>query len=145
MAYSILASFSLLKGAKCLQEDMLGNVFHCPMNFFDTTPLGRILNRFSKDVDTIDNTLPLAIRQIIATLFLVMSTLFTISYTTPIFMSIIVPVAVLYYVIQVSVKFFFFIIRKTVLPMLTKGKCIFKNNIENLACINWCVFNVVAT
>lgn len=100
LGYSIVASFSLLKGAKCLQEDMLGNVLHCPMNFFDTTPLGRILNRFSKDVDTIDNTLPLAIRQIIATLFLVMSTLFTISYTTPIFMSIIVPIAVLYYVIQ---------------------------------------------
>ncbi|QRW24645.1 ABC transporter transmembrane region [Rhizoctonia solani] len=47
---SFYASVSLHRGA-------MKRLMHAPMSFFDTTPLGRIMNRLTKDIDTIDNTL----------------------------------------------------------------------------------------
>lgn len=37
---------------------MLHAVLHAPVGFTDTTPSGRILSRFSKDLDTLDNEFP---------------------------------------------------------------------------------------
>lgn len=50
---------------------LLHGTLRWPMEMFDITPLGRIVNRFSKDVDTIDNTLPLNLRVVILQLFAV--------------------------------------------------------------------------
>lgn len=60
-----------LYAAKTMHELLLRYVLHWPMSLFDTTPLGRVLNRFSKDVDTVDNTLPQLIRSFLAQFFAV--------------------------------------------------------------------------
>ncbi|KAJ7309378.1 ABC protein [Mycena albidolilacea] len=72
------AVFTLLMGflmdlfavevSKNLHRTSLVNVFHAPMSFFDTTPMGRIISIFGKDIDTIDNALPMSMRMFILVL-----------------------------------------------------------------------------
>ncbi len=47
-----------LKASKILHERLLERMLHAPMYFFDTTPIGRILNRFSKDIYNVDQAVP---------------------------------------------------------------------------------------
>ncbi|KAF2896736.1 hypothetical protein ILUMI_09443 [Ignelater luminosus] len=44
-----------------LHNNMFYNIIHVPMNFFNKHSSGRILNRFSKDIGSIDETLPAVI------------------------------------------------------------------------------------
>jgi len=81
---------------------MLANIMRSPMMFFDTTPIGRILNRFSRDMDTVDVVLPFTIQACLSTFFNLLATIVVISYSTPIFLSVVVPLLVVYYLIQVS-------------------------------------------
>lgn len=47
-----------MRSSKILHDKMFASILHAPMRFFDTNPSGRILNRFSKDMGTIDEVLP---------------------------------------------------------------------------------------
>ena len=49
-----IAAFGV-RSSFVLHGDVLRSVLKAPMSFFDTTPTGRILSRFSKDMFTVDN------------------------------------------------------------------------------------------
>ena len=70
------------------------------MSFFDTTPQGRILNRFSKDVDVCDTTLPNNFKFWLNNFFPVVAAVVVIGYTTPLFLIPVIAILVLYYFIQ---------------------------------------------
>lgn len=57
-AEAITLSLGFILSAKQMHRTLLSNVFRWPMAMFDTTPLGRILSRFSKDMEAIDIDLP---------------------------------------------------------------------------------------
>ncbi|XP_076389766.1 multidrug-Resistance like Protein 1 isoform X2 [Megachile rotundata] len=79
---------------------MLRAVMRAPLTFFDTTPIGRIISRFAKDVDVLDTSLPQQISDSIYCLFEVIATLVVISFSTPIFVAVIVPIGGIYYFVQ---------------------------------------------
>ena len=100
----LFASFALAVGSvlasRRIHDKLLRNVMRSPMSFFDTTPLGRILNRFSKDIYGIDETIPRSLRSFIAFLLSVLSTIVVITVATPYFLIVIVPLLALYLVVQ---------------------------------------------
>nr|XP_040235081.1 multidrug resistance-associated protein 1 isoform X3 [Anopheles coluzzii] len=99
-ACSLSFALGALAAAREMHVLLLRYVLHWPMELFDTTPLGRVLNRFSKDVDVLDNTLPQVLRSCLMMLFVVVATLVVISISTPIFAAVIVPIGILYYAVQ---------------------------------------------
>ncbi|KAF9974142.1 hypothetical protein BGZ73_002503 [Actinomortierella ambigua] len=77
-----------IRASAKIHNDLLSRVLRLPMSFFDTTPLGRILNRFSSDIVVIDGRIPLKIVDTLYFFFVVSSTLLIVTVTTPLFMLI---------------------------------------------------------
>ncbi|KAI8775250.1 multidrug resistance protein 1 [Biomphalaria glabrata] len=98
--HNILYWVRMVVAAKRLHFGMLTSIFRSPMSFFDTTPLGRIMNRFSRDIEVVDNNLPIIIRDYMSTFFTCTMILVIISMNTPLFLFLVVPIMVIYYFIS---------------------------------------------
>lgn len=72
-AFSLALTILGTTSSKVMLNRAITRVLRAPMSFFDTTPLGRITNRFSRDVDTMDNNLTDAIRMYFFTLAMISS------------------------------------------------------------------------
>ncbi|KAI9475895.1 MAG: multi drug resistance-associated protein MRP [Benjaminiella poitrasii] len=92
--------FCAIRSARVLHSEMLETIVRSPMAFFDTTPLGRILNRFSKDQHTVDEILPRIFHGYFRVLFSVIATVCIIAFSTPLFMVLIVPLGIIYIYVQ---------------------------------------------
>ncbi|XP_003214789.3 ATP-binding cassette sub-family C member 8 isoform X1 [Anolis carolinensis] len=97
---SIAVEWTGLKVAKKLHCLLLNKIILAPMRFFETTPLGSILNRFSADCNTIDQHIPATLECLSRSTLLCLSALAVISYVTPMFLIALVPLAVICYFIQ---------------------------------------------
>ncbi|EYC24795.1 hypothetical protein Y032_0013g2112 [Ancylostoma ceylanicum] len=82
-AASVIMALGMVGASRLLHEGILKNILHSPMLFFDTTPIGRILNRFGKDVDTVDNRLPEAVGELTLTGADIAVTIFLLVFVTP--------------------------------------------------------------
>lgn len=100
MTGTVTISVGTLNAATKLHGTMLSRILRSPMSFFDTTPLGRILNRFSKDIDIVDVTIPGILRGLIGQLLGVLGTIIIVCYSNIYFIAVIIPLGAIFYFLQ---------------------------------------------
>ncbi|KAF9962914.1 Canalicular multispecific organic anion transporter 2 [Modicella reniformis] len=83
-----------------LHEQLLTKMLRLPMSFFDTTPLGRIVNRFSSDMYAVDELTPWNFINVFLYGASVLGTVIVIAATTPIFLALVPFLIVAYIAIQ---------------------------------------------
>ena len=78
-------------------SDLLSGVMSAPMRFFDTSPLGRVLNRFTSDTNAVDNSMPSSVGQFLTSVIGVLISLFPVVVSQPVTATLLAPVAGLYF------------------------------------------------
>ena len=95
----ILYAYSV-KAARNLHEKLLSRVMRLPMTFFDTTPSGRVLNRFGRDTLSNDTEIAAIIIQTLGCVFAIITTFVLISVASPWFLVAVPVIAIIYVYLQ---------------------------------------------
>ncbi|XP_049369842.1 ABC transporter C family member 2-like [Solanum verrucosum] len=88
---------SSLYAAKMLHDAMLNSILRAPMVFFHTNPLGRIINRFAKDIGDIDRSVAPFVSMFLGQVFQLISTFVLIGIVSTMSLWAIMPLLVLFY------------------------------------------------
>ncbi|XP_058453342.1 ATP-binding cassette sub-family C member 10 [Malaya genurostris] len=97
---AFLFAYAGIKAAKCIHDKLLKSVIYTKFEFFDVVPLGRILNRFSSDVYTIDDSLPFITNILLAQFFGLLGALAISLYAMPWLGLLVIPLCPIYLTLQ---------------------------------------------
>uniref|UniRef100_A0A8C1R931 ATP-binding cassette sub-family C member 5 n=1 Tax=Cyprinus carpio TaxID=7962 RepID=A0A8C1R931_CYPCA len=97
-----------LRASSKLHDTMFKRILGSPMSFFDTTPTGRLVNRFSKDQDEVDAVLPFNMENFLQFCLIVTFTILTICVVFPYLLIAVGVLAIIFatilYVFQRSIR-----------------------------------------
>ncbi|PFH36151.1 hypothetical protein BESB_043430 [Besnoitia besnoiti] len=104
LAVAVLGYFCVIRGAQAaaryFHDRLLSAVTDAEMSFFESTPLGRLLNRFTKDLNTVDETLPETFTSYLNLIFRAIATFTAIAFVFPVFLLFLLPLLAFYRSVQ---------------------------------------------
>nr|XP_020740072.1 multidrug resistance-associated protein 4 isoform X2 [Odocoileus virginianus texanus] len=100
VARSLLVFFVLVSSSQTLHNQMFESILRAPVLFFDRNPIGRILNRFSKDIGHMDDLLPLTFLDFIQTFLQVIGVVGVAVAVIPWIAIPLVPLGIVFFVLR---------------------------------------------
>nr|XP_010972089.1 ATP-binding cassette sub-family C member 10 isoform X2 [Camelus bactrianus] len=97
---AVLFAAGTLQAAATLHRRLLHHVFQAPVTFFDSTPTGRVLNRFSSDVACADDSLPFILNILLANTAGLLGLLTVLGSGLPWLLLLLPPLSIIYYCMQ---------------------------------------------
>lgn len=89
-------SYGAIRASKTLFTEMLVAVLNCPMSFFESTPIGRITNRFSSDIAVLDNVIPSQVESFVGGVSSSFTSILVIAVSAPMSLVVIIPTLLVY-------------------------------------------------
>ncbi|KAL7753161.1 hypothetical protein RI367_001615 [Sorochytrium milnesiophthora] len=96
----LLTVYIGIHASRILHQNLLTKVTRAPMSWFDRTPAGRILNRFSQDFSYADSAVPVAFLQALGCLILIVANIATVAISSPWTMVLLPVLGILVFAIQ---------------------------------------------
>nr|XP_010978532.2 multidrug resistance-associated protein 4 isoform X1 [Camelus dromedarius] len=100
LARSLLVFYVLVSSSQTLHNKMFESILRAPVLFFDRNPIGRILNRFSKDIGHMDDLLPLTFLDFIQTFLQVIGVVSVAVAVIPWIAIPLVPLGIIFFVLR---------------------------------------------
>ncbi|XP_006155296.1 multidrug resistance-associated protein 9 isoform X2 [Tupaia chinensis] len=88
-----------LMASSSMHDRVFDKILKSPMSFFDTTPTGRLMNRFSKDMDELDVRLPFHAENFLQQFFMVVFILVILAAVFPAVLLVLVGLAVGFFIL----------------------------------------------
>ncbi|XP_073071626.1 ATP-binding cassette sub-family C member 6 isoform X3 [Manis javanica] len=85
-----------IRGSSMLFRQLLWDVARSPIGFFEQTPIGNLLNRFSKETDIVDVDIPDKLRSLLIYAFGLLEVSLVVTVVTPLAVVALLPLLLLY-------------------------------------------------
>jgi ATP-binding cassette subfamily C (CFTR/MRP) protein 1 len=96
----LVFAVSNTRASRQYHTGLFNSVMHAPATFFDQTPVGRLLNRFTKDISAIDANIPDLLQNLMGVVALLIGNVVAVAVVTPEFLGALAVLGVIFYFIQ---------------------------------------------